>query len=717
MKKDIFIYIALFFATLVTALGFSGCDNDDDNSVVLEAFGPSPALRGGDIRFLGRNLDKVKEIILPDNISVTDITVVSTSEIKITLPQDVVPGYVVLKTDNESFTTKTKLTLSEPISIEKFYKKGTDGVTNVKAGDELVIEGDYLNLIREVIFMDNVAVSLEREDGEEYPRESLSVIVPLGSQTGKISLSNGAEIPIIIFSEEELTVETASVSEMTPATVKAGNDLTIKGKNLQLIEKVIFESSIEVVIPQDEDIYADITELIVPVPANAKDGAVTLVSYSGLEVSAGDITMVIPAVTSIEPVPVKGGSILTIKGKDLDLVTNITFPNVEDAVVPESKSETQLTVKVPVEAADGKLILNTESEKTVEYNLTTVKSTITSINPTALTAGENITIAGTNLDLVRSVEFGGGDKVEITPTDATSFIVTVPTTATSGKVILHLANGVTVTSEESLNVTPSTNPVVTTMPDTGRPNQEITIAGANLNTVETVYFGTVKVTSYSSRTATSMTFTIPADAPMGTYKIKLVNYSGQEFLSNASITVAGVEPVEDLALVIFDFEDRNGNNAANNAGGWGGIANGKSNAGDGVSGDFFEITSSNWDAGAYWWVADNWIEAPYPSISGLSNYVLKMDVRLRQDITADGSEIKLRIAGNKEANFLPYLLKNGVWTTGGEWMTITVPLSAFSGLDDPTATGGDWGIVSGWNPNGISFVGFCVDNIRYHKIN
>jgi hypothetical protein len=167
-----------------------------------------------------------------------------------------------------------------------------------------------------------------------------------------------------------------------------------------------------------------------------------------------------------------------------------------------------------------------------------------------------------------------------------------------------------------------------------------------------------------------------------------------------------------LRVLDHDVVQRRLEAGAGLAGGWGGIANGKSTAGDGVTGDFFEITSSNWNAGAYWWVADNWVEKPYPTISGISNYVIKMDIRLRNDIPVDDQvQIRLRISGNTEINFIPYLpIVNNKYSTGGEWVTIAIPTT---GLSDPTVGSGDWGIVKGWNPNNVNFTGFCVDNIRY----
>lgn len=709
MKKNIIKYCTLLL--VVVALGcLSSCSKDDDNSVRLDAFGPSPALRGGELRFLGSNLDRVTEVVLPNDISIKDITKVSAGEIVIKLPQNVVPGYVKLITSDGDITTKTKLTLSEPISITKFYKTGTENVTSVKAGDELTFEGDYLNLIREVVFTDNVVVSLERKEGESYPRDKFTVKVPLGAQTGKIALSNGADIPILVYTDNELTVAIVSVTSIAPTTVKAGAELTIKGTNLQLVEKVKLPSNLEVIVPPAENPYADLAEIKIVVPETTQDGDVVLVAYSGLETNAGTITMVLPTVTSITPNPVKGGGVSTIKGTNLDLVTNINFPNVENAVNVVSKTASQITINVPVEAADGNLVLNTNSGKTVEAAYTTVKSTITNITPTSLVAGNEITITGTNLDLVRSVTFGGGVNVSITPTNATSFKVTVPTTATSGAVHLNLVNKASVTSSVALNVTPSTNPVITSMPSSAKPGSDITLTGANLNTVEAFYVGTVKVTSYSSRTATSVSFTVPTSVAPGAYTIKMVNYSGDTFHSSNTLTVTGTDPVTDPSLIIFDFE-----NGLANDGRWNGV--GQESSTGGISGKYYEITAATWGTG-YWWFAENWMT--HPSVSGKSNYVVKMDVRLKTDVPAPAtgrSEVRLMLNG-KVVNILPYLLdeSEGVWTTGGEWKTITIPLTAWSDLSDPTpASGGEWGMAT-WI-NGSDFTGFCVDNIRYHKIN
>jgi len=685
---------------------FSACSSDDDNSstTILEVFGPSPALRGGQLTFIGKNMNKVTKVILPDNIEITDIEVVTNEQIRIVIPQNAVEGYVKLITPGGELTSKTLLTYIEPMAVTKFYKTGSEGEMSVKAGDEITIEGDYLNLVREVVFSDNITVSLDREDGGEYSREKLTVTIPLDAQTGKIAVSNGAEIPVLVYSEEELIVATASVSSISPATIKAGTDLTIKGLNLQLVEKVVFNPKVEIEIPQGENPYADLSEFIITVPDNAQDGEVKLICYSGLEAKAGEIIMKLPVIASVTPSPVKGGEILTVKGTDLDLITNISFPNVEEPVECKTRTATEITIDVPLTAGDGKILFNTAAEKAVEKDFKTVKSTITDITPVNITAGENITIKGTDLDLVRSVTFGGDVAAEITPKDKTSFTITVPATATSGKVTLNLVSGANVISEVSLNVTPSTNPVITSMPAGAKPNEEITLRGTNLNTVEAIYFGDIKVTSYSDRTPVSITFTIPGNTKSGSYKIRMVNYSGQEFFSTSQIDISGVDPVQDASYVFFDFDAKGS--------WWGNYGAVENNPELSISGAYFRINMDlpeGW-VDFFWRNGQDNFKTDNVTVDG---WVIKMDVNVLNNKTPD---FKFRLKGGDIGDY--WAIIPGMSNKGG-WYTVTIPLTDFydgdgkgdNRLPNVQDVNQDFGLAA----NGGGPTDICIDNIRFEK--
>ena len=66
MKKNILKYTLLFAVLLLTGVSLTSCNSDDSagGTPMLNVFGPSPALRGGDLRFLGVNMKGVTGIKL-----------------------------------------------------------------------------------------------------------------------------------------------------------------------------------------------------------------------------------------------------------------------------------------------------------------------------------------------------------------------------------------------------------------------------------------------------------------------------------------------------------------------------------------------------------------------------------------------------------------------------------------------------------------------------
>lgn len=183
---------------LFSCLTFTACDNGDDEDtnqykggINLNVFGPSPVARGGVLRFLGSGMDKVTAVAIPGCDDITDIEVVSDTEIRVTVPQTAQPGLVVLKTPKGDITTKTELTFTEPIDLASVSP------LEVNPGEVITITGEYLNLIKEIIFADNVIVT----EFESQERKEIKVKVPVEAKTGQIIISDGAEIPNWIYRE------------------------------------------------------------------------------------------------------------------------------------------------------------------------------------------------------------------------------------------------------------------------------------------------------------------------------------------------------------------------------------------------------------------------------------------------------------------------------------------------------------------------------------
>lgn len=453
MKKKRYSWSALLLISLLMlGIGFTACDEGEDldtnqlntGETALNSFGPSPAMRGGELRFIGTNLNKVSSIDLPGAEGIKEITAVGQYEIRIIIPQNAGPGYVVLHTPKGEIKTKTPLSFTEPISISKVSPLA------IKAGAVLTIEGDYLNTVEEIIFPDGVHVL--KADFVSQTRAKIEVKVPITAQSGKVIVSDGADllsdgedIPTWIYSEEDLTVALPTVESISPASPKAGKTLTIAGTDLNLVASVQFDGAevTELTIAQDAK------SLTLTVPATAKDGDVVLVTHSGVEVAVGEVNFLKPTAT-IENVQESYGvgETVVLAGTDLDLVIKAAFTNDEEKEVTLIEGKINLAVTEAAQSGAITLILDNGSTLTIDGFATTKPEAILPDDATPL---DELEITSTLSNRVTSLLFsteGGEIKAEAKEATETEFKVVVPLEATSGAVTLVMDNGETVSLGE-----------------------------------------------------------------------------------------------------------------------------------------------------------------------------------------------------------------------------------------------------------------------------
>lgn len=358
---------------LLSSLTFTACETNDVDTnqykggISLNVFGPSPVLRGGELRFLGCGLDQVASVLIPGCDAITDIQLISAEEIRVIVPQTALPGYVTLMLRNgESIVTKTQLTYSEPVSIESFSPE------SVRPGDVLTIKGEYLNLMHQVIFAENVIVSDEVIAEEEtieatskflkHTRNEIQVRVPEEAQSGKIILSDGAEIPNRLYSEVELQVVLPSVAEVADYNnIKPGATLTVTGENFDLVKEVRMENGETMLFTYSAEQKA----LTFTIPCGAVNGPIYVVPASGVLVQVAEIKMATPEDVKAQETEITAGKELTLTGKNMDMIAAVLFPGVEKAVEPTSLSETEVKVVVPGEAQSGMIQLILTSGETI----------------------------------------------------------------------------------------------------------------------------------------------------------------------------------------------------------------------------------------------------------------------------------------------------------------------------------------------------------------
>ena len=447
------------------AVGLTACSDDDlstnqyQQGVHLNVFGPSPVMRGGSVHFYGSNLDQVKQVIIPGMDPVTNYEVVKAgipSEIVVILDKEKPqPGKITLITNtDEKIETLTDLTFIEGIE----YASDTQFSPSVVQPDAvLTINGEYLNLVKEVIFADNVVVNAE--DFVSQSRYKIEVTVPQEARTGKVILSDGAEIPNWIYSDEILQVTTPVVEKVTTprgeaaqqetVACKLGETVTVSGQFFNLVAGVTIGDAETSYITVEEDqltVSEDGKTLSFTLPAEAPDGDIDLICRSGVAIPVAILETIAPTECTATPNPAKNGQPLSISGKDLDVVASIEMPNVSEAIEFNYSDGKIVIPAVPASAQEGNLVLRMANGKGVEVAYTLVKPTVTAYNPNPVSAGGALTIQGKDLDLVASVLFGeGADVAEVAvAADGNSMTLTVPMNAASGAPTLNLINGATV---------------------------------------------------------------------------------------------------------------------------------------------------------------------------------------------------------------------------------------------------------------------------------
>ena len=509
---------------LFSCLTFTACDNGDDEDtnqykggISLNVFGPSPVSRGGVLRFLGSGMDKVTAVAISGCDDITDIEVVSDTEIRVTVPQTAQPGLVVLKTPKGDITTKTELTFTEPIALEAFAP------AEVKPGSELTITGEYLNLIKEVIFADEVTVPADEFVSQS--RQEIKVIVPDSAQTGKFILSDGAEIPNWIYSEGELEVTLPSVeAPLDLVDKKPGDVIRVSGKNFDLVKKVQMPNGDEVEFTMTASSEGD--ELTFTLPDNVSDGEVTVLPASDVKVVVATVVVATPSnVVAVPAVNLRGGDMITLKGTNMDLVTDVTFPGVEEAVGLESQNSTEIKVLMPAAAISGDLQLNTNSGKATAVSIATAKPENISYSAVTVPAGEALTVKGINMDVVSAVVFSGNVEVTVSDATATAISLTVPTTAETGALLLKMANGESVEAP-SLTIEKPVCAYLPALPDKLVRGRIVELEIVNADKLTNVLLNEASVQYINDAAKGVLMLNVPAELD-GTYSLKLISSNGE----------------------------------------------------------------------------------------------------------------------------------------------------------------------------------------------
>ena len=326
------------------------------------------------------------------------------------------------------------------------------------------------------------------------------------------------------------------------ASKLVGETITLNGTNLDLVENVVFKTGSGTVNGTISTKTQTQIEVVIPGDAVAGDVTLDCVDPANTQVVVGQAK-----ITRVEWVDgFKPGSTTTVHGTYLDRIAYATVPGPDDAILKIDNlavSGNDRTFTLPETTCDGVMKFYSSSDVLISQGdfQTTKPSNISFANST-VPVGSQLTINGNDLDLVKSITFGGDKTVsDFTNNGTNQIVVTVPEGAESGTLKLNLANG-TYVETPTLTVADvaADAPTVTSInPTTGQINGELQIFGANLDKVVSVTFtGGVKVdaSDFITKSTQELKLRIPVGAQTGTLKLNLANGS---YVETSTLTITG----------------------------------------------------------------------------------------------------------------------------------------------------------------------------------
>ena len=366
--------------------------------IFFNDFSPKNAMPGDEITLKGDYLNNIRAIHFEGGAIVTEFPAQGRYEMKVVVPATAVTGKLVIADVDEDnnpdglvpnlFYSEADLVIGKPTVTAAARGE-------LKAGDEVTVKGQYLNMIQSLSFAGVDAEFTVAEDGK-----SIVAALPESAGDGDLVLVSyaGDEFPAGAFTTKVPT-ELAIAAE---TRYKAGLNAVVTGNDLDLV------TGADLAGTALDFGYDDEENITFAIPATAVDGVVTLTLANGKTVATEAIELVKPVITSVTPLELYAGDEnVVVAGQDLDLVTGATlggraaeFEYADDAII----------VKTELTSVSGKVVLTLDNGVAVESaDAVTVKyhsKVIVTEMPAMQHIGQEVILKGSNFSLVENIFIG-----------------------------------------------------------------------------------------------------------------------------------------------------------------------------------------------------------------------------------------------------------------------------------------------------------------------
>ena len=355
-------------------------------------------------------------------------------QIQLVIPAEAGEGRFQISDGNNYMYSEGALSINAP----EIDANNAIGKSLIKAGETEVLRGTSLDQIASIELN---GATVEAADFKSQTASEITFIISSKVADGEITAvtKSGIRIPF-----GEITTVVPSQLVATPSPIKNGKEITISGKDMDLITGIAFPKAAASQLNKVET-----TKVTATVPEDAQEGDITLSLANGKTVTVA-YTLVKPTVASCTPAAITAGDKTIIKGTNLDLVASITFPGDVEQTVEKfaAQNANAIAVTVPAACAGTGFKLNLKNGTTIEVkDALSIKAAtdpaIASITPGEATAGSTITITGKNFQNIQNLYIGSYKVNRYTSRTNTEIVCQVPANAEVGtyKIVMEDPDG------------------------------------------------------------------------------------------------------------------------------------------------------------------------------------------------------------------------------------------------------------------------------------
>ena len=403
------------------------------------------------------------------------------------------------------------------------------GPCPVLRGANIKFIGENLDKVTGVTFPDGIEVTDLTRTGST----GFTVVVPQEAVVGKVKLNyKGGSITSVA---DISYTEPYTISSLSPTdeTIREGDIVTIDGDYLNNIVSVVFMSNAPV--SSVEFLSQTRKQITLAVPKEAQSGKIKVVDANLNELYSDQEIKIAQPALALADETVKAGTLLTIPGTDVDLVASVKFAGGTSVAAEDFKSVSKKEIKlmVPDNAQDG--IITATSYAGIEIPstgaLTMLLPAVSGVaSETSFKAGSEVTISGTDLDLVTGVTFSADKAATFTYSD-NAIKATIPSDAVDGAITLTCASTKTVATDPVTLLKPT---VTGFTPASVVAGSDLTITGTDLDLAATVKLGGEKLEFTLTDASTIVAKTTATSA---TGKITIIAANGDQAESADDVTV------------------------------------------------------------------------------------------------------------------------------------------------------------------------------------